>query len=188
MTARETEVWTLERLLAEDLGPAAVWATRSVRTRTEATLPFPHLDSVGGGVPGQTRTLIAVGGGTLIDAAKVFRRHQAPDLFLVAIPSIWGSGAESSPVAVTNEGGRKTIRVDDAYRPDARVVWPALADSIPPRIAKNACGDVWAHALEGLLSPLADDAVRRELAAVLLAIRDLPFGADARWFEPSAAA
>ena len=28
---REPEVWPLERLVAEDIGPAVVWATPSVR-------------------------------------------------------------------------------------------------------------------------------------------------------------
>src|SRR5262249_50055092 len=127
---REPEVWTLERLLAEDLGPAVIWATPSVAGRVAAALPHPLLEPLAG-LPTTTRTLIAVGGGTLIDAAKVFRVETAPGLRLIAIPSVWGSGAEASPVAVAQDGLRKRIRVGTQYVPDVRVLWPELGDSLP---------------------------------------------------------
>ena len=41
---REPEVWTLERLREEDLGPAAVWATPSVAARAAAALPHPVVE------------------------------------------------------------------------------------------------------------------------------------------------
>jgi len=187
LEAGERELWSLERLLGEDLGPTVVWATPSVRRRSEKRLPYPHHDPLEG-VDGDTRTLIVVGGGTLIDQAKLFRRQRAAGTRLVAIPSIWGSGAESSPVVVTNEGGGKCIRMGAEYLPDARVSWPELADSVPPALAVRASGDAWSHALEGLLSPLADETVQRQLAAVVSEMLELPLSADPRWFEPSAAA
>jgi alcohol dehydrogenase class IV len=107
---------------------------------------------------------------------------------LVAIPSLWGSGAEASPVAVTLEGGRKVIRLDPAYIPDVRVSWPELAESIPPLLARRACGDVWSHALEGFLSPLASNNLRGELANLVSSLLQIPIGKDARWFEASAVA
>lgn len=188
MRAPEVPVWSLEHLLAEDLPDPVVWSTPSVRTRSESTLPFPHRVPLAP-LDANTRMLIVIGGGTLMDAAKVFRHERAPTVSLVAIPSIWGSGAESSPVAVeTGEDGRKIIRMGAEYLPDVRVQWPELADSIPSRLARHACGDAWSHLLEGFLSPLASDELLVESAPALSAMLELSIGADPRWFEASAEA
>lgn len=187
MEMAEPEAWTLDRLLSEDLGVTAVWATPSVRARTEARLRFPHPTPLTELEP-DTRTLIVVGGGTLIDLAKVWRHEHAPSVRLIAIPSLWGSGAEASPVAVTREGERKIIRLDAAYVPDVRVSWPELAESVPPLQARRACGDAWSHALEGFLSPLATAELREKLASLLSSMLEIPTGRDARWFDASATA
>ena len=181
------QLWPLSRLSAADIGPAVVWATPSVRGVTELALPHPHREPLTDLPPG-TRTLVAIGGGTLLDAAKVWRREQAPHVALVAVPSLWGSGAEASPVAVANEGGRKVVRMGPEYLPDARVVWPALAATVPERLARRACGDAWAHAVEGFLSPLATEDLRREIAPLIAEMLGLPLGRDPRWFEASARA
>ena len=89
--------------------------------------------------------LVVIGGGTLIDETKVWRLEQSPELTLIAIPSIWGSGAEASPIAVRNRGGKKDIRVDKKLLPDARAVWPELAATISPERVRFACGDSWSH-------------------------------------------
>jgi len=185
LVTREPRILTVAQLLAEDLSPAVVWPTPSVRARTQLTLPYPHRPPLEP-LDENTRTLIVVGGGTLIDAAKVFRHDRSPGLILVAIPSIWGSGAESSPVAVSQQGNRKVIRMGPEYLPDMRVRWPELGLSVPTRLSGYACGDAWSHALEGFLSPLATDELRREIAPVLSTMLELPIGADPRWFEASA--
>ncbi len=182
---REPAVWSLERLFAGDFGPAVVWATPSVRARTMTALPHPHHTPLSPLAPA-TRTLVAIGGGALMDAAKIFRAETRPGLQLVAVPSIWGSGAEASPVAVTQDGARKVIRCGEQYLPDARVGWPELAASAPARLIRHACGDTWSHALEAFLSPLADDALRAETAQLIERMLELPIGPDARWFEASA--
>jgi alcohol dehydrogenase class IV len=155
-----------------------------VAARAAAVLPHPLVGSLAG-LPDAARTLIAMGGGTLLDAAKIFRAESRPALRLIAVPSIWGSGAEASPVAVAQEGLRKRIRIGERYLPDVRVLWPELADSLPESRARQACGDAWSHALEGFLSPLADSPLRRRIAALLRRMRELPLGRDARWFEAS---
>ena len=181
------EIWGLKELLDADLGRTMVVATRSVMERAAETLPFEiagSLDSLSNGLD----TLIAIGGGTLIDEAKAWRAGLVPRARLIAIPSLWGSGAEVSPVAVLNRRGRKEIQVGEHLIPDVRCRWPELALSLPDDKARYACGDVWAHALEGFLSPLATDELRQELADLIREILDLPIGNDPRWFEPSARA
>lgn len=184
---REPEAWSLERLLSEDLGATVVWTTPSVRARSVARLPFPHRPPLTD-PEREIRTLVVVGGGTLIDQAKVWRRERMPALRLIAIASLWGSGSEASPVAVLNREGRKVIDIDPAYVPDIRVSWPELAETVAPIQARRACGDAWAHALEGFLSPLATVELRREAALLLSSMLDLPVGIDPRWFEASVAA
>ncbi len=124
----------------------------------------------------------------MIDEAKAWRAHRAPRTFLVAVPSIWGSGAEASPVIVLDHNGAKEIHIGNQYLPDVRCVWPELASSLSPEQALYACGDAWSHALEGFLSPLAGHSLREDLASVLVTMKSLPVSNDSRWFEPSAAA
>jgi hypothetical protein len=184
------EVWELDALDA--LGPDAWWlATPSVRARVRGRLAGPlggrEAGSLGA-VPADAGTLVVVGGGTLLDAAKLWRRRERPGLRLVAVASLWGSGAEASPIAVADGPAGKEPSLDPALRPDARVRWPALAEGVPARVALDACGDTFAHALEAFLSPLATPEVRRAAAEVLGEAAALPPAYDPRWFEASARA
>jgi alcohol dehydrogenase class IV len=131
--------------------------------------------------------LVVVGGGTLIDEAKALRENR-PGLKLVAIPSIWGSGAEASPVIVLTRAGRKEIRINPSARPDAVVYWPELSKSVPAERQRAACGDCWTHALEGFLSPLASPDLRDALTQVIRRLVMLPLSFDPQWFELSALA
>jgi alcohol dehydrogenase class IV len=164
-----------------------VWPTPSVAARVEERFRFsawsPDLP-----LPASARTLIVIGGGTMIDEAKRLVHDDAPQMCLIAIPTIWGSGAEASPVVVLNRGGVKEIRLGNEYLPHARAIWSELASTIPPQLARAACGDAWAHALEGFLSPLATDALRDEIAGTIRGMLELRAAKDARWFELSAQA
>lgn len=145
-----------------------------------ATEPAQSLDA-------NTEWLVVVGGGGLIDEAKALRESR-PGLKLVAIPSIWGSGAEASPIIVRSRSGRKEIKISPSARPDAVVYWPELSRSVPADRQRAACGDCWAHALEGFLSPLASPGLRDTLAEVIRRLLTLPLGFDPQWFELSALA
>jgi alcohol dehydrogenase class IV len=178
-------VWDLDHLRSAELGKAGLWVTPSVRERVRVELPYPVL-SPDAPLPDDLETLIVVGGGTLIDRAKATARDGPRQVRLIAVPSIWGSGAEASPIVVLDETGKKTIRIDAHYLPDHRVVWPELADTLSATRAREACGDSWSHALEGFLSPLASDDLRQELARVIREMLALPLGKDPRWFAVSA--
>lgn len=160
-----------------------MWATASVRPRVQNVLPWPIREPTDA-LPADARWLVVVGGGGLMDEAKAFR-EQHPDLKLAAVPTLWGSGAEASPVIVLTRGARKEIRVSPSARPDAVVYWPELAQTVPTERQRAACGDCWAHALEGFLSPLASPELRADLAEVIRRLLALPLGFDPRWFELS---
>jgi len=163
-----------------------IWVQPAVQQRVEQTLEFHVREPTK--ISGETRRVVAIGGGTLLDIAKAWWADQSPDTHLIVVPSLWGSGAEVSPIVVANVEGRKDIRIDDRFLPDHVVYWPELADDIPDSLARAACGDSWSHALEGFLSPLADGALRREIAKLLSRMQSASLGNSPEWFKLSAEA
>lgn len=167
-------------------GQIAVWCTPSVADRLRALIAW-EVSTDQPRLTDETAWMLAVGGGTLIDKAKVLRsRH--PNVKLAVLPTLWGSGAEASPIAVVNEDGRKVIRMGPEMLPDRIVTHPEFAQSLPDELIRHACGDAWSHALEGFLSPLGSDESRADLAGVMKRMLALRIGFDPGWFEASALA
>jgi alcohol dehydrogenase class IV len=181
------QAWSLDSLKDQAKAPVAVVASPSVSSIAKTLLPYPHYDALDK-VPKDTETLITVGGGALIDAAKTFKKENLSQSLLVAIPSLWGSGAEVSPVVVSTENGKKEFTMDDALIPDACVVLPQLAQALPDQLAHYGCGDAWSHALEGTLSPLANDTLRTEGAQLIKEMLQTGLNKDSIWFDLSAKA
>lgn len=164
------------------------WVSKPLHAVVAEVLPFRIVES-SAMPPGGVERLVVIGGGTLIDRAKYWRVQASPSTWLLAVPSLWGSGAEASPVVVHTEGGRKRVAIADAFRPDARAVWPELARSVPLQAARAGFGDVWAHALEALFSPLAGAALQEEIATFLRdELLPQPFEPAAAWYRLSATA
>jgi alcohol dehydrogenase class IV len=159
-------------------------ATGSARACASRLLPYPLLDYPEQLHP-KCRTLIVAGGGRLLDQAKYLRATARPDVRLIAMPSIWGSGAERSRIVVLENGGAKDIHVGDQFLPDAYVYCREFMASIPEWRARYACGDAWAHALEAFLSPLAGPQLREAAAVLLRRMTELPSGTNEGWFEAS---
>lgn len=165
---------------------AVVLRSPSVVAQVSRALPYPVIDTLP--ADGLTHPwLLVVGGGTLIDAAKLWRRDTSSPVRIAAAASLWGSGAEASTVAV-GPGDPKRIALGDDLRPDLRVRWPELGLSVPAAQARWACGDVWSHALEAFLSPLAGEALQAELAALLQALMQQALVYSPDWFDLSARA
>lgn len=140
-------------------------------------------------IPPKGATLCVVGGGALIDEAKVLARRHSRWERLIAVPVLYGSGAEVSPVAVTHtEGGVKSIDIDDELIPDAVCYCPQTLEVFSDERLRRASGDVWSHSLEGFWSPLAKENVRSEGASLLQALLDGPGLRDPDWFDLSARA
>ena len=179
------EVWPLEKVKGLSQQDTALWTSPSVRQVARRTFSFPEWSPR---APLTASWLVVIGGGTMIDEAKRLVHDADSSARLVAIPSIWGSGAEASPVVVLNRRGRKDISVGYEFLPHARAVWPELANTVSEARAREACGDSWAHAIEGFLSPLASIELRQEIAGLIREMQTLPVRADGRWFEVSARA
>ncbi len=181
MTLPEVKTWP--QFTAELAGAKAiVWCTPSAVGRMQSLSPWPVVTEQPRMADGGW--LIAVGGGLLIDQAKLERQETA-GVKLAAIPTLWGSGAEFSPIAVWMEGGKKLFRRDPALLPDVAIYLREFAETLSPELVRWGCGDAWAHALEGFLSPLASDETRLALVSTLQRMLNLGAGKDAQWFELS---
>ena len=126
--------------------------------------------------------IVAVGGGSVLDAAKAMRLfHEQPDktmedltlpfldprkrvadyshephsVRLVAIPTTSGTGSEVSPAAVITVGDRKLTLVDYSLVPDVAIVDPLLTLSLPAAITADSGIDALTHALEAVVSIFA---------------------------------
>lgn len=161
-----------------------LWARPAM---TKTALEFVDASAINSldDVPARARTLVAIGGGTRLDQAKYFRKSQRPDLRLIAVPSIWGSGAECSPVVVLNRPWGKEIHIDDAYLPDHAVYCREMIEEVPEELARYACGDAWSHVMEGFLSPLANADLREKAASLIRTMLRLPLAVCLDWLEAS---
>jgi acetaldehyde dehydrogenase/alcohol dehydrogenase len=126
--------------------------------------------------------IVAIGGGSVIDAAKAMRLfHESPELtmrelslpfldarkrvthypeqahdaMLVALPTTAGTGSEVSPAAVVTAGERKLTLVDYSLVPDMAIVDPMLTLTMPPTVTADTGIDALTHALEAYVSIFA---------------------------------
>lgn len=137
--------------------------------------------------------VIALGGGSAIDAAKAMRVfHEHPGLRfeevrfpprltipplsrtrLIAIPTTSGTGSEATPVAIISEDTTK-IKCpiySPELIPDLAILDPSLAASMPPGLTAYTGLDALSHAIESFVSKRANPFSRplsREAARLIL--------------------
>ena len=133
-------------------------------------------------------TIIALGGGSAIDAAKgmwLFYEHPETEFFgakqkfldirkriykfpkaeksrLVCVPTTSGTGAEVTPFAVITDSEThvKYPLADYALTPDVAIIDPQFVLSVPKSISADTGMDVLTHALESYVSVMASDYTR----------------------------
>jgi len=150
-------------------GEADMQATRAITAALDSSSP---------------EAVVALGGGAVIDAAKMARAlRENPDFNpvpnkmlefpmtsartkLVAIPTTAGSGAEVSVASVINDPAtrRKLIFLCEDWLPDTAILDGRLLDSQPVDICGRSGLDVLAHGVEAYVS-LRADLFHRMLAA-----------------------
>ena len=111
--------------------------------------------------------LIAVGGGSVIDAAKAIRAvagrvSDAVDTQVMecfAVPTTSGTGSEVTEYAVVTDKakGIKFPLASQELRPVNAILDPELVVSAPPTVTADSGMDVLAHALEAYVSTGAND-------------------------------
>ncbi len=178
-----TDRWTVARGVAEEvrhyLTADAVHVYSGVEpepTEAQIRAGIEQLELV------DADAIIAIGGGSVMDAAKAMRLfHESPQLSirelslpfldarkriadfpqiahkirLVAIPTTSGTGSEVSPAAVISVGKRKVTLVDYSLVPDMAIVDPHLTVTMPKGITADTGIDALTHALEAAVSIFA---------------------------------
>ncbi|WP_306191506.1 MULTISPECIES: bifunctional acetaldehyde-CoA/alcohol dehydrogenase [unclassified Streptomyces] len=152
--------------------------------------PEPSIDSVHRGArlmrDFRPDTIIALGGGSPMDAAKVmWLLYEQPDIDfadmrqkfsdirkrafrfpvlgrlarLVCIPTTSGTGAEVTPFAVISDpaSGKKYPLADYALTPSVAIVDPLLTTELPAAPAADSGFDALTHAIEAYVSVYAND-------------------------------
>lgn len=134
--------------------------------------------------PASMPRIIAFGGGRFLDEVKLWRMSVNSPAWLCCVPSLWGSGSESSGISVCYRSGKKEPVVHPRLRPDSRSLLLSVCDQIPRDLAVWGMGDVWAHTLEAFMSPLASNEVRSQCAELMMR-NLLPAGLTPSpfWFE-----
>ena len=148
----------------------APYLTRCEVSVFDGVVPDPPIEVVAAGVKAfeecQAETVIAVGGGSTIDAAKAIRaiakkvlQVETDKMECFAIPTTSGTGSEVTDYAVITDNvrGVKYPLDSQALRPPVAILDPSLTASAPPTVTADAGMDVLTHALEAYVSTKAND-------------------------------
>jgi len=125
---------------------------------------------------GEHDVVAALGGGSVMDAAKVAARD-ARGVKCVTVPTTSGSGSEVTRYAVLSipDEKRKFIQVDMRLVPEAAVVDPELALCCPPELTTVTGLDTLSHHIEGYFNVKArKGADPVALEGIRMTMRHLP--------------
>ena len=130
-------------------------------------------DRIHASLPGGINRIIAIGGGAIMDMAKVLAvaphgMKDVNDLYpdmanltrvheLIALPTTCGTGSEVTNISVIFRSGLGTKYglVGDALYPAHAVLIPQLMETLPYHVFACSAIDALIHAVESYLSPLA---------------------------------
>lgn len=127
-------------------------------------------------IKGEHKRVIAIGGGTVIDIAKLFALKEVSpvlDLYdgkikpikdknLVLVPTTCGTGSEVTNIsilALNSRGTKKGLAVDEMYA-DSAVLVPELLKGLPFGVFATSSIDALIHAIESSLSPKGNETTR----------------------------
>ena len=142
---------------------------------------------------GDYRRIIAIGGGTVLDIAKLFalktltpvdalyegriRPEKVRELILV--PTTCGTGSEMTNIsilALISKGTKKGLASDAMYA-DRAVLVPELLDNLPSYVFTTSSVDALIHAVESALSPKGNEFTRlysyRAIEIILSGYREI---------------
>ncbi|MDO4965865.1 MAG: 4-hydroxybutyrate dehydrogenase [Lachnospiraceae bacterium] len=128
-------------------------------------------EAIGADIPADVKRIIAIGGGTILDLAKLYVLEQyspIDELYdgnipvkkareLILVPTTCGTGSEVTNIsilALTKKGTKKGL-ANDALYPDAAILIPELLKGMPESVFATSSIDALIHAVESYLSPKA---------------------------------
>ena len=92
--------------------------------------------------------IVAIGGGSCIDAAKGIKYFSLADIPVMAIPTTSGTGSEATHFAVIYKDGEKQSIADENLLPDFVVLQPDLLKTLPVYQKKCTMLDALCQAIE----------------------------------------
>jgi alcohol dehydrogenase class IV len=107
--------------------------------------------------------LVAIGGGSVIDFAKLLAFHSPSNVVEVdkfrffALPSTAGTGSEVTQFATYYEDGIKKSLDDPLVKPHFPILIPKALEFLPLEIARNTCADAFCQAVESYWSIKSTD-------------------------------
>ena len=122
----------------------------------------------------QPDTIFALGGGSIIDGAKLIaffmenwdsldknfeslgRKGNIKYIDIYAIPTTCGTGSEVSSSAILSRNGKKFPFVNTDFLPKAFFLDPSFLETLPPSIIAEGAIDAMTHSIEGFLSPITN--------------------------------
>lgn len=131
--------------------------------------------------------ILAVGGGTAIDLAKLIKYYVDSDLTgseieppkacarnceLIVVPTTFGTGSESTHFAVVYMNGKKFSVADDSILPNSYLLDATLSESLPKHVKSSACLDALCQAIESYWSVAATAESKRYAIKAIKAIRE----------------
>jgi len=120
-------------------------------------------DALGFLLKADAELVVALGGGSVIDAAKatllMYRQKTGKKLPLIALPTTSGTGSEVTQFSVITdrEAGRKYPLFAEEMLPEMAILSADLTASVPATITADTGFDVITHALEAYISIKAND-------------------------------
>ncbi len=93
-------------------------------------------------------TIVSIGGGSVIDLAKILHHRSTSIRHHVAVPTTAGTGSEVTPFATYYVNGRKESLADSRILPDRVILDSSLLESLPERIVISCALDAFSHAVE----------------------------------------
>ena len=130
-------------------------------------------EAIAGDMNPQCRRIIAIGGGTILDIAKILaldtilpieelydgKRPITRSRELILVPTTCGTGSEMTNIAIlalTRRNTKKGLAHDSMYA-DAAVLIPELLKHLPFRFFATSSIDALIHAMESSLSPRSNE-------------------------------
>jgi alcohol dehydrogenase class IV len=103
-------------------------------------------------ISGNYDAIIAVGGGSVIDFAKLFNFKSGRKLFFIAIPTTAGSGSEATKFAVIWIKDKKYSIEDDTILPNYAIVDSQFLKNSPKYLKACSSFDAFAQSVESFWS------------------------------------
>lgn len=149
------------------------------------------------------RAILAVGGGKVMDAAKIIRCFlqdsgldfekirdcgESNEIKLACIPTTPGTGSHASPIAVIkNDNDVKIPYVNSCLTPDLAILDPMLIEGIDGPLMAEFMADIFAHAAESSVSKLSNAYIKQiaksSMELLLEAANEMTSSRDAKALE-----